>query len=39
MGSDAAKWVRDLPRSRRLVRRHLYPGIDAAWYGSEGHLE
>ncbi len=38
-GRDAAKWVRDLPRYRRLLRRHLYPGIDAAWYGSEGRLE
>ena len=38
-GRDAARWVRDLPRYGRLVRRHLYPGIDAAWYGAEGRLE
>jgi hypothetical protein len=39
VGRDERKWVRDLPRYARLLRRGVYPGIDLSWYGIGGHVE
>jgi hypothetical protein len=34
VGRDASKWVRDAPRFERLIRPHVYPGIDLVLYGA-----
>src|SRR5690349_18753132 len=39
LGADPARWVRNAPHSARLVRRAVYPGIDAVFYGSGDRLE
>jgi hypothetical protein len=39
VGRDASKWVRDAPRFERLVRPHVYPGIDLVLYGTSERLE
>ena len=38
-GRDEGKWVSDVPSYGRIVRRGLYPGIDAVFYGAAGELE
>src|SRR5579864_2902639 len=39
IGRDASRWVVDAPRFERLIRRHVYPGIDLALYGTSEQLE
>jgi hypothetical protein len=39
VGRDRSKWVNDVPHYGRLVRRGVYPGTDAVYYGSAGRLE
>ena len=39
LGSDPAKWRRDIPAYARLQMRELYPGIDLVYYGNAGELE
>ena len=39
VGRDPEKWVRDVPRYRRLTRRGVYPGIDLTFYGASNQLE
>ena len=39
LGADPSRWVRDVPRFRRIIWRGLFPGIDAVFYGDHGKLE
>ncbi len=40
VGSDPAKWRRDVPQYARVRSEAVYPGIDVVYYGSrEGELE
>jgi len=39
IGNDPAKWHTKIPNYARVIERGIYPGIDAAYYGKEGHLE
>jgi hypothetical protein len=34
IGSDAKKWVRDVPQFSRVERKSIYPGIDIVYYGG-----
>jgi hypothetical protein len=38
-GRDRSAWRTDIPNYRRLLVHNLYPGIDAAYYGSGRELE
>src|SRR5579871_4461757 len=39
VGRDPSKWLENIARYQRLVRRNVYPGIDLILYGSNGQLE
>jgi beta-propeller repeat-containing protein/S-layer family protein len=39
IGNDPAKWVPGAPNFARVRYRELYPGVDLAFYGSQGQLE
>ncbi len=39
VGRDKSRWAEDVPQYARLVRRNVYPGIDAAYYGADGRIE
>jgi len=39
IGSDPAKWRRDIPQFGRVEYASVYPGIDLVYYGSQGQLE
>lgn len=39
IGKDASKWVTGAANFARVQYRGLYPGVDLAFYGSQGHLE
>lgn len=39
IGSDPAKWHRDIPQFARVRYRDVYPGIDLVYYGNQGRLE
>lgn len=39
VGRDPSKWQRRLPLYGRVRASHLYPGIDAEYYGSGDELE
>ena len=34
IGNNPNSWIRNVPHSRRLIRRGIYPGIDLIFYGS-----
>jgi hypothetical protein len=38
-GKDSAKWRTDVPMYGRVLYRNVYPGVDVAYYGSQGSLE
>ncbi len=38
-GSDSANWRTDVPMYGRVLYRNVYPGVDVAYYGSQGRLE
>ena len=39
LGRDPAKWRRDLPNFGRVRYRHVWPGVDLVYYGSQNRLE
>jgi hypothetical protein len=39
IGSDPAKWRRDVPAYAEVTYREIYPGIDLLYYGNQGQLE
>jgi len=39
IGSDPDSWHTGVPHYRRVHYEQVYPGIDLAFYGSQGHLE
>jgi hypothetical protein len=39
IGSDPAKWHRDIPQFARVRYHNVYPGIDLVYYGNQGQLE
>lgn len=39
VGSDPAKWHRDIPQFARVRYENVYPGINLVFYGSQGQLE
>ncbi len=39
IGSDSAKWHRNVPTYARVRYRNVYPGIDLVYYGSHEQLE
>jgi hypothetical protein len=39
VGRDPRRWANDVPHYARLVRGNVYPGIDAAYYGTGRRLE
>jgi uncharacterized repeat protein (TIGR01451 family) len=39
IGSDPAKWRRDIPQFARVRYENIYPGINLVFYGSQGQLE
>jgi uncharacterized repeat protein (TIGR01451 family) len=39
LGSDPAKWRRDVPQFRRVRYENVYPGINLVFYGNQGRLE
>ncbi|MGA2601503.1 MAG: IPT/TIG domain-containing protein, partial [Bryobacteraceae bacterium] len=38
-GQDPSKWRPNLPLSRRVRFRSVYPGVDLIYYGNGSHLE
>jgi hypothetical protein len=38
-GNDARKWHTDIPTYGRAQFSQVYPGVDVAYYGRQGHLE
>ena len=39
IGNDPSKWLRDIHSYGRVVYEDLYPGIDLAFYGTQGKME
>jgi uncharacterized repeat protein (TIGR01451 family) len=39
VGSDPAKWHRDIPQFARVRYENIYPGINLVFYGNQGQLE
>ncbi len=39
LGSDRSQWRTNIPTFGRVEYRNVYPGIDAAYYGTQGRLE
>jgi uncharacterized repeat protein (TIGR01451 family) len=39
IGSDPARWRRDIPQFARVRYENIYPGINLVFYGSQGQLE
>jgi uncharacterized repeat protein (TIGR01451 family) len=39
IGSDPAKWRRDIPQFARVRYENVYPGINLVFYGNQGQLE
>jgi uncharacterized repeat protein (TIGR01451 family) len=39
LGSDPARWLRNVPTYGRVRQRTPWPGIDAVYYGRDGELE
>lgn len=39
IGSDPAKWVKDVPEYSRVEYHGIYPGVDLAYYGNQRQLE
>ncbi len=39
VGSDPAKWHRDIPQFASVRYENIYPGINLVFYGSQGQLE
>ena len=39
VGRDPSRWAEQVPNYERLVRRNVYPGIDAAWHAANQRLE
>src|ERR1035441_6540089 len=39
MGSDPAKWLRNLETYRKVRYTGVYPGVDLLYYGTQGRLE
>jgi Beta-propeller repeat len=39
IGRNPAHWHARIPTYSRVLYRHLWPGIDAAFYGTQGELE
>ena len=39
MGSDPAKWLRNLETYRKVLYTGVYPGVDLLYYGTQGRLE
>jgi uncharacterized protein (TIGR03437 family) len=39
LGSDASRWVRDVPQYGKVALRGIYDGVDLVYYGAEGRLE
>ena len=39
LGSDSAKWYRDVPMFAKVRYAGVYPGIDVVYYGNQGQLE
>ena len=35
----AENWRTNIPNYRRILQRHVYPGIDISYHGTEGQLE
>lgn len=38
-GSDASRYVTDVPNFARIRYSQMYPGIDLVYYGNQGQLE
>lgn len=39
LGDDARRWRVGIPTFSKVLYREVYPGIDLAYYGSQGRLE
>ncbi|MGA9751410.1 MAG: PKD domain-containing protein [Acidobacteriota bacterium] len=39
IGNDSSQWRKDIPSYGRVVYEDLYPGIDLAFYGTQGQVE
>ncbi len=39
IGSNPAKWHRDIPQFARVRYQGVYPGVDLVYYGNQGQLE
>lgn len=39
LGSNPAKWRRNIPQFARVRYREVYPGVDLVYYGNQGRLE
>lgn len=39
IGNDPSEWRRNIPQFSRVRYRDVYPGINLAYYGSQGKLE
>jgi uncharacterized repeat protein (TIGR01451 family) len=39
LGDDPSRWHRNIPQFARVRYESVYPGIDLAFYGNQGHLE
>jgi hypothetical protein len=39
LGSDSARWIRDVPNYARIGYQNIYPGISLVFYGTGSELE
>ena len=39
LGSDASRWISDVPNYGGITYRELWPGVDLRIYGNQGRLE
>jgi hypothetical protein len=39
IGNDPKKWRTNIPTYKKVQYKDVYPGIDLAYYGNQGHLE
>ena len=39
IGSDASRWLHDVPGYRQLRQPQIYPGVDLVYYGRDGEFE
>ncbi len=39
VGSDPARWLKDVPNFKRILYNNVYPGVDISFYGNPQQVE